>query len=208
MVNDLVNIENIQTDFCIYEIEYETREYDYKYGGMGGRKILSKPGRPKWNKQQSFYNLGGQYKNILKTEYRYAIDRQMEVSRRYGLDYNNMLRLLNNLSTQKLIPLSLQQRKSIVMKSKGRRVQVKKRMTKDYVRSFKSVQLYRYTFRSQIVSFLIQKRTDILEKIGSDSENYDKMILVFRDMNTDTKNCITFNQAVDNLYNKIIGEFK
>jgi len=212
MANDLINIENIQNDFCIYEIEYETREYELQTNSRTGR-LENKPkrGKPKWNINKSFYNLRDKYKTVIKVEYRYAIDRQIDVARRYGLDYNNMLRLLDRLAAQKLLPLSLQPRKDDVKKCKGRRTQIRTKIqTDDEIRSFHSVKLYRYIFRAQIFSYLIQKRADIFEVIGgADDRNlFDKMILVFRDMNTDTSNCITFNQAVDNLYNKVIGEWK
>lgn len=210
MVNDLINIENIQNDFCIYEIEYETREYTLQLDSRTGRlENKPKPGKPKWNIQKSFYNLRDTFKTVLKTEYRYAIDRQIDISRRYGLDFSRMLALLDRLAYHKLIPLSLQPRKDIVQKSKNRRGQIGKH-NKDHVRTYQSLKLYRYLFRAQLTSFLIQKREDIFTVIGGseDRETYDKMILVFTAMNTDTSNCITFNQAVENLYKRVVGDWK
>ena len=207
MVNDLINIENIQTDFCIYEIEYETREYETRVNVKTGMlESKPKPGKAVWHTHHSFHNLTDRYKTSLKVEYRYAIDKQIEISRKYGLDFSSMLSLIRRLIETKLIPLSLQPRKEIIKFCRSKRMPVKRiSANEDYIRSHKSIQLYKHNFRAQLISYLMQKREDIFTTTSiEDKELYDRMIKVFVAMNTDTTNCITFNQAVENLYDKMV----
>lgn len=196
-----MNVENIQNDFSIYQTEYIRRVFE-KYE-VNKNKLQPKhtPGRPKWEKVNTFDNLYGRFRGAIKAEYKYAIDRQQEHARHNGISVSTIIGLIQKLSEQKLIPLSLQPRLEIVKQAKSRRNSLGK-LTIDDVKTFQSIQLYKYRFRGQLTSYLIQKRQDMTLS-ADDLMMYDRVIQTFTDMDTDTKNCITFNQAVDNLYEKV-----
>ena len=210
MTNDLINVENIEREFCIYEVEGQTYAPSYKL--QNGKRIPAQ-----WNKYTMFdgVSIG------IKASYKYAIDRQREHSRTHRVVLENMMILINILCTENLLPKSLQPKVTEVIKCKVRRADMRiNNSDKIRIEQFKRVRLWKHTFRSQIISYLIQKREDILNpkdnmlwythrKKFKYEENevstYDKMIKVFEDMNTTTTNAITFDQAVENLYNKIMN---
>lgn len=194
-----MNVENIQKDFCIYEIEWQS------YNAFIKKKIY------RWTTNKTFSNLRDHlYKNILTVNYRYALDRQWDVARKNSISYDTIMSLINKLSYYKLLPLSLQPRMIEVEKCRVRKNQLHwGKFDTNASNRYYGTRLYRHVFRSQIISFLMQKSEDIRASnyfTMDEMINYNKMVQVFIDMDTTTKNCITFDQAVDNLYNKTMND--
>lgn len=199
MVNDLLNVENIHSDFCLYEIFYEVYTPEHKFKRTDGTRGVV---RASWSVNKTFYNVRDWRDNPIKCIYRFGMDRQLELARKHSAWIDKVIQLLDKLFASKLVPFSLHYKVSEMEKFKVKYHTVKKSINKEF---FDRIKMNKYTFRTQIISYLMQKREDIIILLNEDDRIlYDRMIKLFTDMNTATTNYVTFDEAVEKMYDKAV----
>lgn len=194
MTTELLTQTQVQSEFCFYLVEYRMKDHT---------KMIDTP---------IYINS----RCIFRAEYANALHRQSEICRNNGTDVVSVLNTLNHLLVKKFkLPSQFHMKKEIIKNAKKLSRDLPFIMSKSEKDSYKESQIIRFSYKHSLLSYLIQKEDEMLKALlhgyssvtTSENNQIDYWNLrftinVLRELDNTSASAITFNEAVDALYEK------